>query len=199
MNDEPGLAYTEIASTPKNPDMSSVPTILTVSRFNAALVRAFGPELAEVPLLATRYELQGNALAPLLLHHIEHTLLQAGVTRIIMPALPMPEAPSPEAPLPDQAALPVTASNPKPWGSLVGYTMPSPAQLLQACRTSMLQLPGTPYLIKQLSADSIVKVRGAPVPGVSVQGCMPCHMMVECHDKTIAYHTECESSLDMVT
>lgn len=58
MNDEPGLAYTEIASTPKNPDMSSVPTILTVSRFNAALVRAFGPELAEVPLLATRYELQ---------------------------------------------------------------------------------------------------------------------------------------------
>ncbi|KAA6429590.1 MAG: hypothetical protein FRX49_00025, partial [Trebouxia sp. A1-2] len=100
-----------------------------------------------------------NALAPLLLHHIEHTLLQAGVTRIIMPALPMPEAPSPEAPLPDQAALPVTASNPKPWGSLVGYTMPSPAQLLQACRTSMLQLPGTPYLIKQLSADSIVKVK----------------------------------------
>ena len=127
--------------------------------FNAALVRAFGPELAEVPLLATRHELQGNALAPLLLHQIESTLLQAGVTCIIMPALPLPEGPSPEAPLPDQAALPMTASGLKPWGSFVGYAMPSPAKLLEACRTSMLQLPGTPYLIKQLSADSVMKVQ----------------------------------------
>ncbi|DBB07124.1 TPA: hypothetical protein ACH3X1_011698 [Trebouxia sp. C0004] len=122
---------------------------------SVALVRAFGPELAEVPLLATRHELQGNALAPLLLHQVEHTLCQAGVTCIIMPALPLPEAP-----LPNQAAPPFgTASGLKPWGSLVGYAMPSPAQLLEACRTSMLQLPGTPYLIKQLSADSVVKVK----------------------------------------
>jgi len=133
--------------------------LTTTLCFNAALVRAFGPELAEVPLLATRHELQGNALAPLLLHQVEHTLLQAGVTCIIMPALPLPEGPSPEAPLPDQAAPHVTASGLKPWGSLVGYAMPSPAQLLEACRTSMLQLPGTPYLIKQLLAESIVKVR----------------------------------------
>ncbi|KAL0045181.1 hypothetical protein WJX82_011267 [Trebouxia sp. C0006] len=126
---------------------------------SVALVRAFGPELAEVPLLATRHELQGNALAPLLLHQVEHTLLQTGVSRIIMPALPLPEGPSPEAPLPGQAALPVTPSGLKPWGSLVGYAMPSPAQLLEACRTSMLQLPGTPYLIKQLSTGNIVKVK----------------------------------------
>ncbi len=147
--------------------MGSMPTILTMPCFNAALVRAFGPELAEVPLLATRHELQGNALAPLLLHQVERTLLQAGVTRIIMPALPLPEGPSLEAPLPGQAAPPVTPSGLKPWGSSVGYAMPSPAQLLEACRTSMLQLPGTPYLIKQLSTGSVVKVRDAPLSGIT--------------------------------
>ncbi len=159
--------------------MSPMPTISTKLCFIAALVRAFGPELAELPLLATRHELQGNALAPLLLHQVEHTLLQAGVTRIIMPALPLPEGPSPEAPLPGQAAPPVTPSGLKPWGSLAGYVMPSPAQLLEACRTSMLQLPGTPYLIKQLSADSVVKVRDAPSSGITLQGCMSCLMVVE--------------------
>ena len=64
----------------------------------AGLVRVFGPELAEVPLLATRPELQGNGLAPLLLHSLETALLDAGVTTIIMPSLPLPHAP-----LPDQA------------------------------------------------------------------------------------------------
>ena len=62
------------------------------------MVRAFGPELAELPLLATRHELQGNALGPLLLHHVEKTLLAAGVTKVIMPALPLSEGPLPEAP-----------------------------------------------------------------------------------------------------
>ena len=120
-------------------------------------MRAFGPELTEVPLLATRHELQGNALGPLLLQQIERTLLQAGVTCVIMPALPLPAGPSSEAPLPNQAA-PVTTPAVKPWGCLVGYKAPSPAQLLEACRTPMLQLPGTPYLFKQLSHDTLTKV-----------------------------------------
>ena len=64
-------------------------------------MRAFGPELAELPLLATRPELQGNGLAPLLLRSLETALLEAGVSRVIMPALPLPEVP-----LPDQAQLP---------------------------------------------------------------------------------------------
>ena len=72
----------------------------------AGLVRVFGPELAEVPLLATRPELQGNGLAPFLLHSLETALLDAGVTTVIMPALPLPQAPLPEGPLPAQATEP---------------------------------------------------------------------------------------------
>lgn len=111
-----------------------------------------------MPLLATRHELQGNALGPLLLQQIEQTLLHAGVSCVIMPALPLPAGPSSEAPLPNQAAPLSTPAGVKPWGCLVGYNAPSPAQLLEACRTPMLQLPGTPYLVKQLSHDTLTKV-----------------------------------------
>lgn len=93
------------------------------------LVRAFGPELAEVPLLATRLELQGNGLAPLLLRSLELALLEAGVSRVIMPALPLPEVP-----LPDQALLPGRQN-------LVCRRL---WNLLQACRcikTSLLAIP----------------------------------------------------------
>lgn len=140
---------------------------------NAALVRAFGPDMAEVPLLATRHELQGNALAPALLHSIEAALLQAGVKAVIMPALPLSEGLSPEAPwAPEQRALPLpevlcleapsapgqSAAGPKPWGTLVGYKVTLPAQLLQACQMPMVQLPGTCYVIKHLSLESLTQV-----------------------------------------
>ena len=124
---------------------------------DTALVRAFGPELAEVPLLATRHELQGNALGPTLLHSIEETLQQAGVKAVIMPALPLSEGLSPEVPLaPEQSAA--VDVGPKPWGITVGYKVALPTQLLDACKMPMVQLPGTCYLIKQLSAQSLVKV-----------------------------------------
>ena len=124
---------------------------------HTALVRAFGPEMAEVPLLATRHELQGNALGPALLHSIEETLQQAGVRAVIMPALPLSEGLSPEAPLaPEQTAANVVG--PKPWGTNVGYKVALPAQLLSACKMPMVQLPGTCYLIKQLSEQSLPKV-----------------------------------------
>lgn len=67
-------------------------------------MHVFGPELAEVPLLTTRAELQGNGLGPLLLHNLEAALLQAGVGKVIMPALPLPE-------LPLMEALPPTGRN----------------------------------------------------------------------------------------
>ena len=69
-------------------------------------MRAFGPELAEVPLLTTRAELQGNGLGPLLLHSLEAALLLAGVSKVIMPALPLQEAPLP-------AAVPATGASPR--------------------------------------------------------------------------------------
>lgn len=74
-----------------------------------------------------------------------------------MPALPLPEGPLPDAPLPSgqQGSAPLGL---KPWGSLLGYKMPSSAELLEACKTAMLQLPGTPYLIKKLSPDTLTKV-----------------------------------------
>ena len=148
---------------------------------SAALVRAFGPELAEVPLLATRHELQGNSLGPLLLHTIQTALLKAGVKKIILPALHLAEGPLQEpslppgqtgiapvaaGPLPEPAlpsgqfgTLPV-APEPgiKPWGILMGYKVPLPAALLEACKCPMLQLPGTPYLMKQLTTETITKV-----------------------------------------
>lgn len=130
---------------------------------NAALVRAFGPDMAEVPLLATRHELQGNALGPALLHSIEAALLQAGVKAVIMPALPLSEGLSPEAPsAPGQSAV-----GPKPWGTLVGYKVALPAQLLHACQMPMVQLPGTCYLIKQLSLESLTKVSQVAIACIS--------------------------------
>ena len=127
------------------------------------MVRAFGPELAEVPLLATRHELRGNALAPLLLHQMESTLLAAGVTKVIMPALPLTEGPPPEAPLlPGQFEKgPTNGPGREPWGSVVGYSPASPGALLEACKSPLLQLPGTPYLMKQLSPETLTKVTHA--------------------------------------
>ena len=141
-------------------------------------MRAFGPGLAEVPLLATRHELQGNALAPLLLHNSEVSLLQAGVSSIIMPALTLPEGPSPEAALPSgqQMYAPLTAPGLKPWGSLMDYRPPSPAQLLEACKAPMLQLPGTPYLIKQLSEKSLTQVCNMTMFSVSRICSKLCHV-----------------------
>ena len=124
---------------------------------DAALVRAFGPEMAEVPLLATRHELQGNALGPALLHSIEEALQQAGVKAVIMPALPLSNGHSPEAPLAPEHTT-ATAVGPKPWGITMGYKMALPAQLLEACKMPMVQLPGTCYLIKQLSRQSLTQV-----------------------------------------
>ena len=128
-----------------------------MSMCDAALVRAFGPELAEVPLLATRHELQGNALGPALLHSLEETLQQAGVKAVIMPALPLSEGLSPEVPL-VPAHTAAIAVGPKPWGTMVGYKLALPAQLLSACKMPMVQLPGICYLIKQLSMQSLTKV-----------------------------------------
>ena len=133
-----------------------------------------------MPLLATRHELRGNALAPLLLHHIESTLLAAGVTKVIMPALPLTEGPIPEAPLPPgqfgttlgQLGNGPVSSGPglNSWGSLVGYRPPSPGALLEACKSPMLQLPGTPYLMKHLSSETLTKVTCAKPSHV----CTPC-------------------------
>ena len=47
----------------------------------------------------------------------------------------------------------------KAWGSLMGYRQPRPDELLDACKFSMLQLPGTPYLVKSLSHDTLCQVR----------------------------------------
>lgn len=52
-------------------------------------MRVFGPELAEVPLLATRPDLRGNGLGRTLLGALESHLAAIGVTSIAMPALPM--------------------------------------------------------------------------------------------------------------
>lgn len=120
-------------------------------------MRAFGPDLAEVPLLATRHELQGNGLGPLLLHSIETALLKAGVRHVIMPALPLSEGLSPDAHVATELRA-AAAAGPKPWGTLVGYRMALSAQLLDACRVPMLQLPGTCYLIKELSHESLTQV-----------------------------------------
>ena len=137
-------------------------------------MRAFGPELAEVPLLATRHELQGNALAPLLLHNIEKALHQAGVRNVIMPALPLSEGLSPEAALTIEQKT-GNALVQKPWGILVGYQIALPAQLLNACKLPMLQLPGTSYLVKQLSYESTTKVSASSATGDQQRTCFAVH------------------------
>ena len=51
----------------------------------AAVVRALGPDVAEVPVLAVRPDLQGNALGRCLLALLEANLLAAGVRMVTMP------------------------------------------------------------------------------------------------------------------
>ena len=46
-----------------------------------------GPDVAELPALAVRPELQGNGLGRLLLALLENALLEAGVKLLAMPAL----------------------------------------------------------------------------------------------------------------
>ena len=53
----------------------------------AGVVRALGAEVAELPALAVRPELQGNALGRLLLSVLEAVLREAGVKLVAMPAL----------------------------------------------------------------------------------------------------------------
>ena len=66
----------------------------------AGLFRVLGPDVAELPALAVRPELQGNGLGRLLLALLESALLEAGVKLLAMPALvPFPSS------SPKQAAL----------------------------------------------------------------------------------------------
>ena len=51
------------------------------------VVRALGAEVAELPALAVRPELQGNTLGRLLLAALEDVLREAGVKLVAMPAL----------------------------------------------------------------------------------------------------------------
>ena len=52
-----------------------------------------GPDVAELPALAVRPELQGNGLGRLLLALLENALLEAGVKLLAMPALvPFPSS-----------------------------------------------------------------------------------------------------------
>ncbi len=53
----------------------------------AGLVRTHGAEVAEVPLLAVRPELEGNGLGAALLAQLESALLAAGVKLLVMPAV----------------------------------------------------------------------------------------------------------------
>ena len=60
---------------------------------NAGVIRALGAEVAELPALAVRPELQGNSLGRLLLALLEGALREAGVKLIAMPALvPFPSS-----------------------------------------------------------------------------------------------------------
>ncbi len=55
-------------------------------------MRAHGAEVAEVPVLAVRPELQGNGLGRALLGQLESALLAAGVKLLVLPAVPQPSA-----------------------------------------------------------------------------------------------------------
>ena len=63
---------------------------------NAGVVRVLGAEVAEMPALAVRPELQGNSLGRLLLALLETAVKEAGVKLLAMPALVPFPSPSPE-------------------------------------------------------------------------------------------------------
>ena len=86
--------------------------LLTTLACCAALVRVLGPDVAEVPVLAVRPDLQGNGLGARLLALLEAGLLAAGVRMVAMPGGAEPDlggtssGAGPEAPasLPEAAA-----------------------------------------------------------------------------------------------
>ena len=75
-------------------------------------MRALGPDVAEVPVLAVRPDLQGNGLGHRLLAPLEAALLGAGIRMMAMPGGVEPDLagassgadPDAPAPLPDAAA-----------------------------------------------------------------------------------------------
>ena len=75
------------------------------SPHHAGVIRVLGPDLAEVPALAVRPELQGNSLGCLLLALLENAVREAGVKLIAMPALvPFPSSSPKQAPASDGQA-----------------------------------------------------------------------------------------------
>ena len=90
-----------------NPEISRSQALLKPSSWEgrgeaacAGVFRVLGPDVAELPVLAVRPELQGNGLGRLLLALLENALLEARVKLLAMPALvPFPSS------SPQQAAL----------------------------------------------------------------------------------------------
>ncbi|KAK9903346.1 hypothetical protein WJX75_003447 [Coccomyxa subellipsoidea] len=103
------------------------------------LVRAHGAEVAEVPILAVRPELQGNGLGRALLAQLESALLAAGVKLLVLPAVPHAHA--------HQC-----------WPSKAGYAPASARQRAHLSALPLLHFPTAPYLAKELSADTLLQV-----------------------------------------
>ena len=99
----------------------------------AGLLRVFGPELAEVALLATRQELQGNGLAHILQQALESALLALGVHLVAMPALPQELG---------AAALQQSAAH-GPQGTAAPATAAEAADLHGTGEATGRQLPGS--------------------------------------------------------
>lgn len=69
---------------------------------DTGVIRALGAEVAEMPALAVRPELQGNSLGRLLMALLENALREAGVKLVAMPALvPFPTSSPKQGPAPD--------------------------------------------------------------------------------------------------
>ncbi|PRW44524.1 oxidoreductase [Chlorella sorokiniana] len=119
-----------------------------------AVFRCFG-EVAELPLLAVRPELQQrNGLGRLLLAAVEQLLLAAGAKVLLMPGFAADGSPY----LPAQAAAGgVQPVQPPPLlQSKWGYALAKREQLLASCQHPLLRLPGVLLVSKALSSSSVL-------------------------------------------
>lgn len=117
-----------------------------------ALLRALGPQLAELPLLAVRPEVQQNRLGPLLLSAVEAALAGAGVRALLAPAFVAPGIPHiafPEAPEAAAEPLPLLQAR---WG----YRLAPPELALAAAPYPLLRLPGLLLASKALTPEALL-------------------------------------------
>lgn len=111
---------------------------------SVACVRLLGNNMAEIPLLATRPEVQHCGAGSALLSAIEDRLRSCGVTHVIMPATYSAGFPYLPSRHPPELDLPPSSME------RFGYTIANKEVVRRAVQGKALRFPGVPWVVKDV-------------------------------------------------